>query len=232
MDHYLTICMNEKLFLRNPEESELGRKLLRQSILLIHEIGYEAFTFRKLARASGTTEASVYRYFTNKQRLLLYLVDWYWSWQDYRLMVHTFNLATCEKKVRKAIELLAGRIEEDAGAPHIPESVLQDIVIHEGAKSWLTHHVEEDNREKLFKPFKDLCARIASFISSYSPAYAYPHSLATTIIEMAHSQSYYTQHLPSLTDFSQSDKPAQVIRFIEDFVFATLDPGRSEFSKS
>ena len=228
MEHYLTIRMNDKLFLRNPEESELGRKIIHFSILLIHEIGFEAFTFRKLAQASGTTEASVYRYFENKHRLLLYLVDWYWSWQEYRLVFHTQNLPTHEKKVRKAIELMAARVDDDASTPHIPEPMLHDIVIREGAKAWLTRHVEKDNRDQLFKPYKDLCARIASFITSYAPDYAYPHSLATTIIEMAHSQNYYAQHLPALTDFEEGDKPAQVIRFIEDFVFAALGCGRRE----
>lgn len=222
MEHYLTIRMNEKLYLRNPEESELGRKILDHSIRLIHDIGFESFTFRKLALASGTTEASVYRYFENKHRLLLYLVDWYWSWQEYRLVFQTQNIADDELKIRKAIQLMADRVTEDAGTPHIQEPLLHDIVIREGAKAWLTRHVAEDNKDELFKPYKDLCARIAGFIGSYSPGYLYPHSLATTIIEIAHSQNYYGRHLPRLTDFRGPDTEMQVIAFIEDFVFAVL----------
>ena len=57
--------LNDKLFLRNPEESELGRKIIQNSIILIHQIGFEDFTFKKLAIEIGTTEASVYRYFEN-----------------------------------------------------------------------------------------------------------------------------------------------------------------------
>ena len=79
MELYLKITMNEKLFLRNPEETELGKNIIQRSIVLIHEIGFEAFTFKKLAAEIGTTEAGVYRYFENKHLLLIYIVDWYWS---------------------------------------------------------------------------------------------------------------------------------------------------------
>ena len=75
MELYLKITMNEKLFLRNPEETELGKNIIQQSIVLIHEIGFEAFTFKKLAAEIGTTEAGVYRYFENKHLLLIYIVE-------------------------------------------------------------------------------------------------------------------------------------------------------------
>ncbi|MGZ5010791.1 MAG: TetR/AcrR family transcriptional regulator, partial [Methylobacter sp.] len=65
--------MNDKLFLRDPEQSELGKKIILHSIQLIHKNGFEAFTFKKLAEAIGTTEAGIYRYFENKHRLLIYI---------------------------------------------------------------------------------------------------------------------------------------------------------------
>ena len=45
----LQIKMNEALFLRNPEQSELGKKIITHSIQLIYKNGFEAFTFKKLA---------------------------------------------------------------------------------------------------------------------------------------------------------------------------------------
>ena len=69
---HLKININEKLFLSDPQETELGRSILKHSVLLIHRVGYENLTFKKLAIEAGTTEASVYRYFENKQRLLIY----------------------------------------------------------------------------------------------------------------------------------------------------------------
>jgi len=223
MAHYLTIRMNDKLFVRDPEVSSLGRNILQHSIILIHEIGFEAFTFRKLAQATGTTEASVYRYFTNKHRLLLYLFDWYWSWQEYRLVFHTQNVHDSRQKIRTAIGLLASRVLDDAGTPHINESLLHHIIVHEGAKSWLTKHVEEDNRDHLFKPYKDMCARIAEYILEYRPGYAYPNSLASTIMEISHGQDFFSRHLPSLTDFKASEQDLELVRFLEEMVFGALD---------
>ena len=55
MDLSIQIKLNNKLFLRNPEDTELGRDLLKYSIVLIHRMGIEAFTFKKLADEIGTT---------------------------------------------------------------------------------------------------------------------------------------------------------------------------------
>jgi len=231
MEINLIIRLNEKLYLRNPEESDLGRKILQHSIILIEHIGFESFTFKKLAQEIGTTEAGIYRYFENKHRLLLYLVDWYWSWQEYRLMMETKNVTDARTKIMTAINLLATRVEDDLSTGHIDEKLLHDIVMAEGAKSWLTKHVEEDNKDKLFKPFKDLCARIAEFIKAYNPAYAYPFSLSSTMIEMAHSQYFYMQHLPSLTDFGKTKSGDEIIRFLEQMVFGVLDSTLKTVSK-
>lgn len=222
MELSLKIKMNEKLFLRNPEETELGRKIIKYSIILIHRIGFEAFTFKKLAEEISTTEAGIYRYFENKHRLLIYIVDWYWSWQEYRLMFQTNNIKTPEVKIKKAIHLLASRVEDDITTDHINEKILNEIVMAEGAKSFLTKHVTEDNKAKFFKPYKDLCARIAGFIKEYNPKYKYPHSLSSTIIEMAHSQKFYMINLPSLTDFGSSKDEKKLISFLEDLTFSSI----------
>ncbi|MBA2745343.1 MAG: TetR/AcrR family transcriptional regulator, partial [Flavisolibacter sp.] len=95
----------------------------------------------------------------------------------------------------------------------------------EGAKSFLTKHVAEDNKAKFFKPYKDLSARLAGYISAYNPKYKYPHSLATSIIEMAHSQKFFMQNLPSLTDFTNAKSNRTVNSFLEDMTFAAISPG-------
>ncbi|HEY0668656.1 MAG TPA: TetR/AcrR family transcriptional regulator, partial [Sphingobacteriaceae bacterium] len=102
MELSLKFNINPKLFLRNPEESDLGRKIIQHGIILVHKIGFELFTFKKLAKEVGSTEAGIYRYFENKHRLLLYIVDWYWSWQEYRLIFQTNNIDNAEEKLRIA----------------------------------------------------------------------------------------------------------------------------------
>jgi AcrR family transcriptional regulator len=222
MELSLKIKMNEKLFIRNPEETELGRKIIQHGITLIHKIGFEAFTFKKLAEEITTTEAGIYRYFENKHRLLLYIVDWYWSWQEYRIIFHVNNLKNPEAKIKKAIQLLSAQVEDDITTSHINEKFLYDIVMSEGAKSFLTRSVTKDNKAKLFKPYKDLCARFAGFIKEYNPKYKYPHSLASTVIEMAHSLKFYTHNLPSLTDFGGTKDEKKMVSFLEDLIFSSV----------
>lgn len=222
MELQLKFNINQKLSLRNPEESELGRKIIQQGIVLIHKVGFEVFTFKKLATEIGTTEASIYRYFENKHRLLLYIVDWYWSWQEYRLRFQTNNLTSAEEKIKIAIKLLSSQVEDDIATSYIDEKLLSEIVMAEGAKSYLTKHVTEDNEAKFFKPYKDLCACIAAFVEEYNPKYSYPFSLSSTIIEMAHSQKFYMYHLPSLTDFGKSKEEKNVISFLESMVFSCI----------
>jgi AcrR family transcriptional regulator len=74
---------------------------------LIDKLGFERFTFKKLADALGSTEASVYRYFENKHRLLVYLVSWYWSWIHYRITYDTNNITDCRDRLRRVIAVLA-----------------------------------------------------------------------------------------------------------------------------
>jgi len=222
MDIQLQIKMNEKLFLRNPEQSELGKKIILHSVKLIHKNGFEAFTFKKLAGAIGSTEAGIYRYFENKHRLLIYITAWYWSWLEYRVTVHTANIKDPIIKLKRVIQLLASTVEDDMTTRHVDESMLHQVIITEGSKTYLTKKVSEDNKDHLFKPYKDLCAKIGDIILEYNPAYKYPKSLSSTIIEMAHLQNFFMNHLPALTDFGKNKNEADIIRFLEDLVFSSL----------
>jgi AcrR family transcriptional regulator len=214
--------MNEKLFLRDPEQSELGRKIIKHSIQLIHRNGFESFTFRKLAEDIGTTEAGIYRYFENKHRLLIYIVAWYWSWLEYQVLISTNNVKEPTVKLKKVIRLLATAVEDDMATSHVDENVLHQIIIAEGTKAYLTKHIAEDNKDKLFKPYKDLCAKIGEIILEVNPKYRYPKSLASTIIEMAHFQNFFMHNLPSLTDFGKHKDESKIVLFLEDLVFASL----------
>ena len=178
MEINLTIKLNEKLYLRNPEESELGKKILHHCIVLIEQIGFEAFTFKKLAMEIGTTEAGIYRYFENKHRLLIYLTAWYWSWLEYQVTFQTNNIKDPVVKLKRVIKLLATTVEDDSSTRYVDESILHQIIITEGTKAYLTKRVSEDNKDHLFKPYKDLCAVIGNMILECSPQYKYPKSLA------------------------------------------------------
>jgi len=226
MEIQLQIKMNEKLFLRDPEQSELGKKIILHSIQLIHLNGFEAFTFKKLAEAIGTTEAGIYRYFENKHRLLIYLTAWYWSWLEYRVTFQTNNINDPVVKLKMVIKLLATTVEDDVSISYVDENLLYQIIITEGTKAYLTKRVSEDNKDHLFKPYKDLCAVIGKMILDCNPRYKYPKSLASTIIEMAHFQNFFMNNLPSLTDFGKNKDEMEIVRFLEDLVFSSLQSPR------
>ena len=46
----IKISLNEGLYLKEPQDSKLGRKIMQYSIEMIDEFGFEAFTFKKLAQ--------------------------------------------------------------------------------------------------------------------------------------------------------------------------------------
>lgn len=216
------IKMNQSLFLRDPEQSELGRNIIRFSIQLIQENGFESFTFKKLADAIGTTEAGVYRYFENKHKLLVYIISWYWGWLEFQIVYNTKNITNPITKLQQVITLLATNVEDDMMTSHVDESLLHKILIAEGAKSYLTKHVGEDNKQQYFKPYKDLCNTVGEIILECNPNYKYPHSLASTIIEMAHLQNFFMHNLPALTDFDKSKQEDQIIEFLNSIVFSSI----------
>ncbi len=223
MELQLNIKMNPILFVRDPETSELGRNIVKHGILMIHEIGFEEFTFKKLATSIGTTEASIYRYFENKHRLLVYITTWFWTWMEYQLIFHTNNIKDSKQKINTVINLLTFQEKDQFILEHVNKDILHKIVIAEGDKSYLTKHVTEDNRAMLFKPYKDLCHRIAQIFLEYKPGFQFPHSLATTLIETAHQQMYFKDNLPRLTDFGNSKDMAMVVKYLCHLVYSSLD---------
>ena len=216
------IKMNDTLYLRDPEQSELGKNIIKYSIQLIQKAGFEKFTFKKLAETTGTTEASIYRYFENKHKLLIYIISWYWGWLEFQIIYQTKNIHDSKAKLKQVITLLANTVQDDIMTSHVDESLLNKIIVSEGCKSYLTKYVEEDNKQQYFKPYKDLCNTVGDIILECNIQYKYPHSLASTIIEVAHLQNYFMHNLPALTDFDKTKKEDQIIDFINNLVFSSI----------
>lgn len=222
MEWHVKIPMNEKLFLRDPEQSELGRNIVRRGIALMDKQGFDVFTFKKLATDLNTAEASVYRYFENKHRLLVYCVAWYWRWLEYRVVFNTNNLPDTASRLKVVVRLIAGADDAGASGDGPDLRALHRLVIREATKAYHTSHVNEDNKAQLFKPYKDLCARIAEIVKAHNPQYPYPRSLASTLLETAHDQTYFMTHLPSLTDFPKSPTQESVATFLEHLLFNAI----------
>lgn len=216
MNTTIKININEKIYLRDPEMTALGRKILEQGILMIDEIGFEAFTFKKLAQKIDSTEASVYRYFENKHNFLVYIVNMYWSWLSYQIDYETNNILEPFQKLKIALKVISSAHSEQRINGTITKEVLHRIIISESPKAYHTKDVDNDNKEGFFKSYKALCQKLAEMIKAIFPDYPYPYALSSTVLEAAHLQVHFAQHLPSLTEIRITNKDySPLIEFLE-----------------
>ena len=218
----IRFVVNEKVFLKDPESTSTGKKIVEYGILVIDEIGFESFTFKKLAARIECTEATIYRYFENKHKLLIYLLSWYWNWLEYNLVFKTNNISSPNQRLRIAIEIIADPISrEDPAFEHINEISLHNIVISESSKAYLTKEIDRDNKEGYFSTYKSLCQRFTQLIKDINPSYPFAASLSSTIIEGAHQQKFFAQHLPVLSDAKRDDN-GTILDFLTDMVLKTI----------
>lgn len=186
---------------------------------MIHELGFESFTFKKLGIKIGSNESSIYRYFENKHKVLLYLTSWYWGWLEYQLVFATHSMGNPTEKLKKAIEIVTRGTEEDSAFSHINEVLLNKIVINEYSKSYLTKEVDAENKEGYFIIYKRLVTRISDMIHAIDVDYPYPSSLASTILEGSLHQYFLKDHFPSLTDCHDNNAPTT---YFMNLVFSIL----------
>ena len=203
----IKIQINEKLYHKDPETSVLGKKIIEHSIILIDEIGFEDFTFKKLGEKIGSNESSIYRYFENKHMLLLYLSSWYWSWIEYRMVLSTNNIENAFEKLKIAITIVTEKIVDDNTTEHINESILNKIIISEFTKTLLTKEIDTENKEGFFLVYKRVINRIISIIDQVDSSYPFAKSLASTIVEGSLHQHFLKDHLKTITNCNQEISP-------------------------
>lgn len=201
----LKITINDKLYVKDPETSELGRKILKNSINLIDEIGFEAFTFKKLGQKIKSNESSIYRYFESKHKLLIYLSSWYWSWIEYNLVFSTHNITNSSEKLAISIKILTQNITDDKNTPHIDESILNRIIISDFSKTLLTKDVDAENKEGFFLVYKRVINRLIDMITEVNPEYPYAKSLASSVVQGSLHQHYLKDHFKTITNLSEKD---------------------------
>ena len=216
MEFQVNFKVNASIYVKNPETSELGRQIVKHAIDLIYSLGFEHFTIKKLAQDIGTTEATVYRYFENKHRILLYILNWYWSYMEFLMDYKLQNIASDKEKLKIVVDILTSELPESSGIFEYNKKALNEIVIAESSKVYLTKEVSEINKHEVFKPYKDLCSKISNVIREYNPNYQYPKSLSTTIVEVVHQQQFFGQNLPRLTDIQENNTATN--RFTNQFI--------------
>ena len=219
----IQVKINEKLFEKDPQDTKLGKKIIQYSILLIDELGFEDFTFKKLAERINSTEASIYRYFKSKHKLLVYLLCWYWEWMRFRIDFNTHNIEDPKKKFEIAIATIVDTAKKNTTIEFVDEDVLHRIIVAEATKGYHTKQVDQENKDGFFLTYKALNRKIGEIITEVNPSFKYPNALAVTLLEMANNHIYFAEHLPSLTDVKVEDGNfEQVETLLKDFAFGLI----------
>ncbi len=215
----IKIFTPEGTYIKDPESSDLGKRIVGNSIILIEEIGFENFNFKKLGQKIGSNESSIYRYFESKHKLLIYLTSWYWGWIEYQLVMETYSITDSKQKLVQAIEVVTRTTKQDNNYGHINEVLLNKIVINENSKSYLTKDVDTENKVGYFMAYKRVVKRLAEIISSFNESYKFALSLAGTITESALHQHYMKLHFPSITSCGETITPTE---FLTNLTLNTL----------
>lgn len=224
---FVQLEINPSTYVKDPQQTDLGKNIIGQSVELINQIGLEKFTFKKLAKKLNSTETSIYRYFENKHNLFVYLLNWYWEWTLVRINMNLLNVDNPTKKLKLAIGIIVDTANRNTAIDFIDEDILHQIVVREGTKAYHHRLVDEDNEEGFFLAYKRLCNRIAEIITEIQPNFPYPRALSSTLIETANNNLYFARHLPRLTDLTVSGEENSLNFKVKDmlnfFIFNLID---------
>jgi len=202
----MNVQVSEPVYHKDPQATELGRRIIEHSVLLIDELGLEKFTFGKLAASLGTAESSIYRYFDNKHRLLIYLIGWYWSWREYKLVFDTVNIGDAATKLERGVRSVTEPIVDKGSFGYLDLRALYRIAVSESSKAYMTKEVDGEHKEGCFSGFKRLCDRLRDLVLAVNPDHPYPAALASNVVDGSMVQRFFAEHLPSLTDKSAKSK--------------------------
>ncbi|MDF1697121.1 MAG: TetR/AcrR family transcriptional regulator [Saprospiraceae bacterium] len=220
----ITIDINESIYLRDPLETNLGKKIIEHAILLIDEIGFEELNFKKIATSMGSTEASIYRYFENKYKLLSYLVSWYWDFMHFMVLMDIRNVKDSKAKLVQAISTLVNSLDSSITPSYINQTKLHKVVVENANKVYHTKKVDSLNKEGYYVNYKKIVKTLSKMILEIDSEFEYPIALATNLIEQSLNNEYYIEHLPSLTDVtdSKANPRIETIKMIEYMISRIL----------
>lgn len=73
---------------------------------MIQELSFESFTFSKLGEHFHPTEASIYKCFEGKYKLLICLLSLYWSCMEYQFVFSLTNVYDAKEQLNRALSIL------------------------------------------------------------------------------------------------------------------------------
>lgn len=221
------IRVSPKLSVRDPLETELGKKIVAEGLKLMDKIGFDAFTFKKLASQIDSTEASIYRYFKCKIQFLNYAVSWYWHWVDYTIDVRTTNLTDKKKRLEVAIIVLVESDREDPIIDHIDEGVLYRVITKEAARIFLTRNSEGIPAKDVFSGYDLLFDKIFKMIIALNPKYKHPRTLTRALISLAHKHAFDSEFLEGTSArvlHKGDERKRETKEFLYNMALSQLEP--------
>jgi AcrR family transcriptional regulator len=219
----MPVNIHNGLCLRDPKETTLGQSILKYSIILIDELGFEHFTFKKLATRINSTEASIYRYFENKHLLLVYLSNWYWEYMYVNIQNKLDNITSPTEKLKIAIAGILDSMMKNDEISYIDEDILHSIMVSQADKVYRIKEVTEENKNGFFLAYKKVVRFISDIMLEVDPDFPYARILASTLTEMPNQQLYYAKNLPSLTSIAdQKDNQLELQKVMENMAFAWI----------
>ncbi|HMQ06578.1 MAG TPA: helix-turn-helix domain-containing protein [Saprospiraceae bacterium] len=200
----VSVNVNHSIYLKDPLETDLGRRILSQAVVLFDEAGLNAFNFKELAARISSTEASIYRYFENKHMLLLYLTCWYWEYLFYLLEMNLRNISDPEEKLNIAVKTVVSGLLDTNENHFLDHEKLQHLMVDLSINAYHSKNIEEENRAGIYDNYMALSAYLSGIIKEVNPEFKYPRSLATTILEMATNHLYFAKHFPEMTELGHA----------------------------
>jgi hypothetical protein len=144
---------------------------------------------------------------------------WYWGYLEQNLIFATANLSDASHKLEIALNVLVkGPIFTQND--FIDPLALRNLLTDELTKAFMTKEVDEEYRKGYFEHYNKLSERIVKFVLEVNPEFKYPKSLVSIVMDSSLVQSYYSKHLPKLTEQHESTDAG--IEFFKKLVFKTI----------
>jgi len=181
-----SLQVSEIFYLRNPHTTALGKKMIAQAIEMIDDVGYSQFTFKKLALSINSVEASIYRYFENKEHMLFYLVATYWTATNFRVKFYTQMLKSHEERLFTTIDVLTGI--QEASVPGLVFDRYEALqrIARKNYFYALTILKNKENGEvlekELFRLSKEIQDHLEASIKKLAPSFTHSALMADTIM--------------------------------------------------
>lgn len=204
---------NPALFIKDPLTSQVGMQILSCSVNMLQDSGLEGLTFKKLASEMKSTEATIYRYFTNKQQLLMYIMSIYAASLQMRLVLATTNISNPVDRLKEAIYSLMEVPKKDSQMEGMKLIQLHSIWCAEMPR-WMDGSLTDaDLRKAWYQDLTELADRIKQIIEESFPGAVCAEIHAWMILE-------WTQRLKQMerSNFPISSNKSNHEQFVESII--------------